>query len=115
MAGQANALPREWQNAWRVAVSGDDREAARYRDAFDRLSAACRPGGSGSRTVACMKRVLARCGILSSDRLAPGTSGLSPEEGTVFDAAFEAIAQDLREGSPERWTTPWPVPEGARR
>ena len=108
VAGQANAFPREWQDAWRTAVAGDEGGTSRYREAFSRLSAACRPPASGARSIACLKRILASAGILASDRLAPGTPALSPAEAAAFDAAFAGVRRLLTEAAPARWTTPWP-------
>lgn len=112
VAGHANALPREWQAAWRAAVAGIDTEAARFRDGFARLSEACRPSGTGgrTRTIACLKRALARAGILASDAVAPGTPPLPPEETRAFDQAFAGVRALLAEGAPARRVTPWPSP-----
>lgn len=107
VAGQANVFPREWQDAWRVSVAGDERGIARYRAAFGRLSEACRPGGKG-RAAACLKRALHRQGILATETLAPGTPALAPAEGTDFDAAVDAIRADLAKDTPPRWITPLP-------
>ena len=110
VAGQANALPREWQNAWRVCLAGDDRASARYGEAFARLSAACRPGGGPARSVACLKRALFTAGVLASDAVAPGTPPLAGDDAPAFDRVFEEVRKALAQGVPERWVTPWAVP-----
>ena len=91
-------------------MAGDDREIARYREAFEALSLACRPGGA-ARTLACLKRILRRGGVLASEHVAPGTPGLSPSEAEAFDRAFEGV-RVLLSGVPTRWRTPWPLLEG---
>ena len=114
VAGQANAFPREWQNAWRVSLAGDDTEIARYARAFARLSEACRPGGA-ARSVACLKRALSRAGVIAGDTLAPGTPSLAGDDAAAFDTAFGAVRRLLTEEAPPRWVTPWPrVPAGER-
>ncbi len=100
VAGQANAFPREWQNAWRVAVAGDDAEVARYAKAFARLSEACRPGGGPARGIACLKRALSRAGVIASDALAPGTPALSGTEAAAFDTASTACGASSRRAPP---------------
>src|SRR5215471_10685063 len=42
VSGPANALPREWQRAWRACYAGDERLMTIYKSAFDRFTAACR-------------------------------------------------------------------------
>jgi dihydrodipicolinate synthase/N-acetylneuraminate lyase len=112
VAGQANALPREWQAAWCAAVAGIDAEAARFRDGFARLSEACRPprAGGRARTIACLKRALARAGVLASDTVAPGTPPIPQEEARAFDAAFAGVRTLISDGAPARRVTPWPSP-----
>ncbi len=109
VAGQANLFPREWQDAWRVSVGGDDEEASRYRVAFEKLSQACRPAG-GPRALACLKRALHQGGILASASLAPGTPTLSSSDAEAFDLGLAGVKR-LLASSPARWRTPWPEPE----
>src|SRR5262245_27395806 len=42
VSGPANAMPREWQRAWRACYAGDERLMAIYKSAFEQFSAACR-------------------------------------------------------------------------
>jgi hypothetical protein len=60
---------------------------------------------SGKRSVACLKRALLRLGVVSSDAVAEGTPGLSPEEAALFDAAFDEVTKLSRELLPASWVS----------
>lgn len=90
VAGPANALPREWAWAWQVCRAGDDermRKAQVVVDAFSSRTVAA----SGKRTLACLKRVLYREGVISSAAVAAGTPDLTSQEAERFDEAFAEV------------------------
>ncbi|HYL98478.1 MAG TPA: hypothetical protein VEZ90_05940, partial [Blastocatellia bacterium] len=106
VSGPANALPREWQRAWRACYCGDDRLISVYRRAFDLFSDACSfesGGGKTSKTIACVKHALKLQGVITSDRVADGTAPLSREEADEFERRFAAIQRLLRESTDDLW------------
>ena len=102
VSGPANLLPREWQRAWQVACAGDVERMEEMKRLLQAFRAATSFRG-GRRTLACVKRGLLRLGVISSDAVAPGTPGLSPEEAARFDRALELLRADLEGALPERW------------
>ena len=106
VSGPANALPREWQRAWRACYSGDDRLISTYRHAFERFSEACRFESNGkrvSKTIACLKQALKIQGVITSIRVAEGTAALTPEEREDFSKKFIAIKKSLEETTDPLW------------
>lgn len=102
VAGPANALPREWAWAWQVCRAGDEERidaAQRVVDAF--RDAAVVP--SGKRTLACLKRALWLEGVISSERVAPGTPDLSSEDADHFDAAWAGVKTLAADSLPSGW------------
>jgi len=63
---------------------------------------ATRRAGS-KRSLACLKRALARLGVIAHAAVAAGTPALSGEEAERFDADFESV----RELALERIGHPW--------
>src|SRR5207249_8858638 len=73
VSGPANALPREWQRAWRACFAGDERLMTIYRRAFEQFSEACKFTGDGKqvkKSIACLKHALKLCGVIDSDLVA---------------------------------------------
>jgi dihydrodipicolinate synthase/N-acetylneuraminate lyase len=103
VSGPANALPREWARAWQVCRAGDGERMDRVRRVLDAYRDASKL--SGKRSVACLKRALLRLGVVSSDAVAEGTPGLSPEEAALFDAAFDEVTKLSRELLPASWVS----------
>jgi dihydrodipicolinate synthase/N-acetylneuraminate lyase len=102
VAGPANALPREWARAWQVCRAGDEERMAEVKSVLDSFRAASREAG-GSRTIAALKRALARMGVIHSARVAAGTPTLEGDAGARFDEAFD----DTRALAAERIGHPW--------
>jgi|HubBroStandDraft_6_1064221.scaffolds.fasta_scaffold237001_2 dihydrodipicolinate synthase/N-acetylneuraminate lyase len=98
VAGPANALPREWQRAWRACYAGDDRLIAAYRPAFERFTSACSflSGGKPTdKTIACLKLALQIEGVIDTRGVAPGTPCLTEPEAQRFAESFSEIKDDL--------------------
>ncbi len=107
VAGPANALPREWARAWQVCRAGDAERMEQVRGVLEAFRAATR-GAGGRRTVACLKRALARLGVIRSDAVAAGTPALGPAESERFDAAFEDVLRLARERIGAPWVSQGP-------
>jgi dihydrodipicolinate synthase/N-acetylneuraminate lyase len=106
VSGPANALPREWQRAWRACYAGDERLMAIYNSAFDEFSAACRFANNGKtveKTIACLKHALKLDGVIASDEVAEGTRALSEEERRQFANRYHKIKADLAAKTDSIW------------
>jgi dihydrodipicolinate synthase/N-acetylneuraminate lyase len=106
VSGPANALPREWQRAWRACYAGDERLMPIYQSAFEQFSAACRFAHSGKpakKSVACLKHALKLDGIISSDLVAEGTRAMTDEERRQFASRYKQIKDDLQALTDEVW------------
>jgi dihydrodipicolinate synthase/N-acetylneuraminate lyase len=108
VSGPANALPREWQRAWRACFSGDERLMAIYRSIFEEFSAACRfsvDGKEVKKSIACFKHALKIEGVIDSDAVANGTRQLTTDEGRTFKLRYERIKQRLVELTDMLWVS----------
>ncbi len=94
VSGPANAMPREWQRAWRASFAGDERLMATYKPAFEQFSAACRFGGV-KKSIACLKYALKLDGVIESDLVAEGTRLLLDNERKEFASHFKQIKEKL--------------------
>lgn len=106
VSGPANALPREWQRAWRACFAGDERLMSVYRSAFEQFSSACRFTTGGrvvKKSIACFKRALKIEGVIESDRVAEGTAALTADEGEQFARQFRTIKESLGELTDQTW------------
>jgi dihydrodipicolinate synthase/N-acetylneuraminate lyase len=115
VAGPANAMPREWARAWQVSRSGDGERMDRARTVAQAFAESCRTP-AGKRSIACLKRALYRLGVIASDAVVAGTPSLAPEHAAGFDAAFEAVRRQAREGLGALWVSRWEegVPRGGQ-
>ncbi|HKY04504.1 MAG TPA: dihydrodipicolinate synthase family protein [Blastocatellia bacterium] len=108
VSGPANALPREWQRAWRACFAGDERLMAVYKSAFEQFSSACR-FTTGNKTVkksiACFKHALKIEGVIESDRVAEGTAALTEGERTEFASKYRGIKERLAEMTDDTWVS----------
>jgi hypothetical protein len=102
VAGPANALPREWQRAWRVCYSGDERLMPIYRSAFEAFSAACRLSGA-DKTIACLKHAMKIDGVITSDIVAEGTGALTEGECRQFSSRYSRIKAELEASTDSIW------------
>ena len=102
VAGPANLLPREWQFAWQVSCAGDLERMREMQRLFERFRAACTFDG-GRRTLASLKRGLARIGVTRSDAVAAGTPGLSAEDAARFDEAWDQLREEIETALPSHW------------
>jgi dihydrodipicolinate synthase/N-acetylneuraminate lyase len=93
VAGPSNAMPREWQRAWRVCRNGDRvlmhcygaiLEEFRATGDFDRA-------GHSRPTIACLKAALVEMGVCTSDAVAPGTPVLEAAERREFARRFKEL------------------------
>ena len=98
VSGPANAMPREWQRAWRACYAGDQRLMSIYKSAFERFDIACRfsgPANASEKIIACVKHALKLDGIITSDRVANGTPALESDERQEFATNYEALRKEL--------------------
>ena len=98
VSGPANAMPREWQRAWRACYAGDERLMSIYKSAFERFDIACRFCGSADapeKIIACVKHALKLDGVITSDRVANGTPALESDERQEFATRYQALRKDL--------------------
>ena len=102
VSGPANAMPREWQRAWRASLAGDEQLMAVYKFAFEEFSAACR-FGRVKKSIACLKRALMLDGVIASDSVAAGTRALDADEAREFAARYERIKQTLAAETDSVW------------
>ncbi len=108
VAGPANALPREWQRAWRACYAGDDRLMEIYKTAFERFRSACRfsyGGETAKKSIACLKYALKLEGVISSDAIAEGTRALTDEDRREFAIRFREIKEFLAEKTDRVWNS----------
>lgn len=102
VSGPANALPREWQRAWRASFAGDERLMAIYKAAFGQFSTACRFGGV-KKSIACLKYALKLDGVIESDLVAEGTRSLTDNERLEFASHFKQIKESLAAFTDPTW------------
>ena len=98
VAGPANALPREWQRAWRACYAGDERLMSIYKSAFEQFGAGCQfaqGDGRVEKMIACLKHALKLDGVITSDLVAEGTRSLEPNERIEFGRRYEGIKKNL--------------------
>jgi dihydrodipicolinate synthase/N-acetylneuraminate lyase len=98
VAGPANAMPREWQRAWRACYAGDERLMSVFRSAFEEFGAACRFSNNGKpvkKTIACLKHAMKLDGVIASDNVAEGTRSLTEEERSQFARRYRRIKEYL--------------------
>ncbi|HEX5734592.1 MAG TPA: dihydrodipicolinate synthase family protein [Blastocatellia bacterium] len=108
VSGPANALPREWQRAWRACFSGDERLMAIYKSIFEEFSAACRFSEGGKevkKSVACFKQALKIEGVIESAAVAKGTRQLTDDQRRAFQINYEKIKQKLLELTDPLWVS----------
>ena len=106
VSGPANALPREWQRAWRACYAGDERLMSIYKSAFERFDAACQFSQGGRKVekmIACLKLALKLDGVITSDVVAEGTQALDPHERQEFADRYAELKQHLAETTDEIW------------
>ncbi|MFY9607257.1 MAG: hypothetical protein WAU45_01420, partial [Blastocatellia bacterium] len=102
VSGPANALPREWQRAWRASFAGDERLMSLYKSAFEQFSASCRFGGV-KKSIACLKYALKLDGVIESDLVAEGTHSLTDDERQEFASHFKQIKANLATFTDPTW------------
>jgi dihydrodipicolinate synthase/N-acetylneuraminate lyase len=106
VSGPANALPREWQRAWRACYAGDEHLMPVCKSAFDRFDEACHfteKGKSARKTIACLKYALRLEGVIASDLVAKGTLALTEEERTAFEKRYQDIRDYLASSLDPLW------------
>ena len=108
VSGPANALPREWQRAWRACYAGDERLMSTYKSAFEQFGAACRfskGGAQAEKIIACLKHALKLEGVITSDLVAEGTQALETDERREFADRYKRIKNLLSETTDPIWTS----------
>ncbi len=106
VSGPANALPREWQRAWRACYAGDERLMSIYKRAFDEFGAAChfrQDGSFAEKMIACLKLALKLDGVITSDLVAKGTRALDSHERHEFERHYTEIKQLLSATTDPVW------------
>jgi dihydrodipicolinate synthase/N-acetylneuraminate lyase len=108
VSGPANAMPREWQRAWRACYAGDERLMPIYKNAFEQFGAACRFSQSGKevkKSIACLKHALKLDGVISSDLVGNGTRALDSGERREFEQRYLRIRENLAVATDSVWTS----------
>ena len=106
VSGPANALPREWQRAWRACYASDERLMSIYKSAFEQFVAACQfPQADGrvEKMIACLKHALKLDGVITSDLVAEGTRSLDADERREFAGRYMRIKQHLALATDSVW------------
>jgi dihydrodipicolinate synthase/N-acetylneuraminate lyase len=103
VSGPANALPREWQRAWRACYAGDERLMSIYKSAFEQFGAACQFSQGDEKMIACLKYALKLEGVITSDLVAEGTRSLDANERREFAGRYMRIKQDLASATDSVW------------
>jgi dihydrodipicolinate synthase/N-acetylneuraminate lyase len=106
VSGPANALPREWQRAWRACYAGDERLMSIYKSAFEQFVAACQfsqGDGHVEKIIACLKHALKLDGVITSDLVAEGTRSLDADERREFAGRYMRIKQHLASATDSVW------------
>jgi len=106
VSGPANAMPREWQRAWRACYAGDERLMKSYKAAFEQFSEACWSSQGGKRvkkSIACLKHALQLDGVIESDRVAEGTRSLDDDERHEFAARYNNLKRELASITDSVW------------
>jgi dihydrodipicolinate synthase/N-acetylneuraminate lyase len=106
VSGPANALPREWQRAWRACYAGDERLMSIYKSAFEQFGASCHFSQSGEqieKIIACLKYALKLDGVITSDLVAEGTMALNANERREFADRYKRIKELLSETTDPIW------------
>lgn len=106
VSGPANALPREWQRAWRACYAGDGRLMSIYKSAFEQFGAACQfsqGDGRVEKMIACLKHALKLDGVITSDLVAEGTRSLDEDERREFAERYTRIKQHLASATDSVW------------
>lgn len=104
VSGPANALPREWQRAWRACFAGDERLMAVYKRAFEDFNGAVKFGGV-EKMLACLKLALKLDGVIDSDRVGDGTPALTEDERRAFAERYAAVKARLAEATDALWVS----------
>jgi dihydrodipicolinate synthase/N-acetylneuraminate lyase len=108
VAGPGNALPREWQKAWRACWAGDEGQMDFYHDLCGRFEAICAFEENGRRvkkTVACLKYALELDGVISSSLVGRGTKPLSPEQAQRFTESYSLWRERVGREGEQLWRT----------
>lgn len=106
VSGPANALPREWQRAWRACYAGDERLMSIYKSAFEQFGAACQFSQGGrhvEKMIACLKHALKLDGVITSDLVAEGTRSLDADERREFAGRYRRIKGALASATATVW------------
>lgn len=104
--GPANALPREWQRAWRACYAGDERLMQIYKKAFEIFDRACSFSADGKRVtkvIACLKYALKLDGVIMSDLVAKGTAALTDDERAMFEKHYRDVKEYLVSATSPLW------------
>lgn len=108
VSGPANALPREWQRAWRACHAGDERLMSIYKSAFEQFGAACHFSQGGERVekiIACLKHAMKLDGVITSDLVAEGTMALDANERREFADRYGRIRDLLSTTTDPVWVS----------
>lgn len=106
VSGPANALPREWQKAWRACWAGDEPATDLYHGICRRFEEICAFEENGRRvkkSIACVKYALELDGVISSSLVAPGTAALSQEQKKQFGERYRQLQSSIRDTTATLW------------
>ncbi|HJU27867.1 MAG TPA: hypothetical protein VJ718_01775, partial [Candidatus Binataceae bacterium] len=110
VAGASNAMPREWQRAWRVCREGDPELMERYGailEDFREAAEFTRSGRAFRPTIACLKAALVEMGVCSSDAVAPGTPALDESQRRQFLRRFRGLRRRAAAMLEPGWLSEW--------
>jgi dihydrodipicolinate synthase/N-acetylneuraminate lyase len=120
VAGPSNAMPREWQRAWRVCRAGNLAMMQLYEHALDGLRQACeftRARRKMSPVIACYKSALADLGVIESEAVAEGTPALEEAQRREFISRWRELRRRNSDALEPGWlsdTAVRPAPQRAR-
>lgn len=108
ISGPANAMPREWQKAWRACWAGDENLTTVYQDLCERFEKICgfeEAGRDVIKTIACVKYALELDGVIASSRVGTGTKALSDEQRKIFRDNYQSLRAYAQQHTDSLWRT----------
>jgi dihydrodipicolinate synthase/N-acetylneuraminate lyase len=118
VSGPANAMPREWQKAWRVCWAGDEEQTDLYQELCEEFEGICGFEENGRRvkkTIACVKYAMELDGVIASNLVARGTKSLSDDQKKIFAENYLALRESVRRRTGILWQSVAEAAESASR
>lgn len=108
VSGPGNAMPREWQKAWRVCWAGDEELIDTYYrlcEDFERICGFEENGRRVKKTIACIKYALELDGVIGSSLVCEGTTALTAGQRDAFRSDYEALKSGIDRLTDRKWKT----------